>query len=74
MDNQPDLSMAPPALQRAVAGWLEDHPEDVVMVPVDSQDALILDSNAESVTWIDPSGCIRTVVGRWVTVKQGEED
>lgn len=72
-DNQPDLSEAPQELQDAVAEWLEDHPDDVVMVPIDSMDVLILSANADAVVWINPEGEAKRMQSRWITVTQGEE-
>jgi hypothetical protein len=73
-DDLPAVELAPAALIAGVNWWLNDHPEDVVALVADGQDALILASDAEKIVWVNPDGKVQTTQVRWYTVHVEEEE
>lgn len=67
---------APEELTAGVEWWTSRHPEDVVAMTADNQDALIMttDDPATGIVWVDPSGLVRKLggdaPGSWVLQHQ----
>jgi hypothetical protein len=68
---------APEQLTAGVQWWLNTpaNAEDVVAMPADSQDALILTQGTGAdvgIVWVDPTGKVRLLEGPWRTLHQVE--
>ncbi len=66
----------PESLTEGLDWWVSRHSEDVVAMAADNQDALILtqQGNAQmGVAWVDPTGLVRTLDGRWTVAHRVED-
>lgn len=75
MNNWKPQQDVPAKLAAGVEWWLKDHPNDVVCVTSDGDDAMILSGeDAERVMWVDPEGLVRESPVRWMTVHIEEDE
>lgn len=61
----------PEDLTEGLTWWTGRHPEDVVAMTDDNQDALVLSERSGAqmgVVWVDPSGLVRIIEGPWRTL------